>query len=90
MTVDPLAAVRVPPDVVARRLGAGGVLVDLKTNAIFELNDTGMRVWELLADGLVSRDVVRTLIAEFEIDEAAALEACSQLVARLRTEGLIA
>ena len=35
-------------DVVARRMGRTGVLVDLRSSRIFELNNTAARVWELL------------------------------------------
>ena len=38
-------------DAVSNRLGDGGVVVNLRTNRIFELNATGMRAWELIGDG---------------------------------------
>jgi len=36
------------PEVLARRLPGGAVLVHMRTNRIFELNETGARIWELL------------------------------------------
>ena len=42
---------RQSPDAVSNRLGEGGVVVNLRTNRIFELNATGMRAWELIGEG---------------------------------------
>ena len=44
--------------VVSSRLGDVGLLVHLKTNQIFELNTTGLRVWELIGEGLGFEEVV--------------------------------
>ena len=40
------------PHALARRMPGGTVLVNLESNRIFELNETGARVWELLGEGL--------------------------------------
>src|SRR5215510_5014894 len=50
------------PDVIAKRLDDAAVLVHLGTNRIFELNGTGMRVWELLGQGLGVDGIVRRLV----------------------------
>ena len=62
--------VRPNPEVVSSRMGDTGVLVHLQTNRIFELNATGVRVWELLAEGRGLDDVERVLQQEFEGDPA--------------------
>ncbi len=77
------------PDIVVRRVGDGGVLVDLRTNAIFELNDTGMRVWELIVEGLGLDAMAARLAEEFEVSAADGLTASRQLVDELRAEGLL-
>ena len=38
----------------------GGVLVNLRTNRIFELNATGMRAWELIGEGHTRGEIERT------------------------------
>ena len=40
------------PEVIAKRLDQTTVLVDISTSRIFELNETGTRIWELLGQGL--------------------------------------
>ncbi|HWB17273.1 MAG TPA: PqqD family protein [Vicinamibacterales bacterium] len=77
------------PDIVVRRVGDGGVLVDLRTNAIFELNDTGMRVWELIVEGLGLDEMAARLTEEFDVTAGDGLAACRELVDALRAEGLL-
>ena len=45
----PVTPLRPNPDVIARHLGDGAVLVHIPTNQVYELNHTGARVWELMA-----------------------------------------
>ncbi len=70
-------------------MGDSVMLVDLSTNRIFELNETGARIWELIAEGLSGDRVVERLVSEFSIDEAGAAGEYRQLVEQLRREGLI-
>jgi hypothetical protein len=80
---------RPSPDVVARRLERAGVLVHLPTNRIFELNETGIRVWELLAGGQDADRIVSRLVEEFDVDiERAAIEV-NDLLTRFRDEGFL-
>ena len=45
--------------VVSSRLGDAGVLVHLRTNQIFELNATGVRIWELIGEGSSVEEIER-------------------------------
>jgi hypothetical protein len=86
----PLSAVyRQSDQVVASRLGEGGVLVHLKTNRIFELNETGIRIWELLGQGMPVADIVAALQQEFEVDEPSAHAETRALLDALEGEGLV-
>jgi len=81
------SGLRPNPDVIARRLGDGAVLVHLPTNRVFELNDTGMRVWELAGEGLAQAELLDRLATEFALDDAARRDV-ADLIDRLRREGL--
>ncbi len=76
-------------DVVARRMGRTGVLVDLRTSRIFELNNTAARVWELLAAAKSSSEIVGNLAREFSVDESALGRELSRLMGQLDREGLL-
>jgi hypothetical protein len=86
-SIDKAAPLRPAADVIARRLGESAVLIRLNTNRIYELNDTGARIWELLSEGATRQQVVEALGAEF--DDARIPEAVDELIAMLRSEGLV-
>lgn len=74
---------------VSSRLGDTGVLVHLRTNQIFELNATGVRVWELIGQGQSLDSIERTLEAEFDVDSRRVHEEVATLIRALAAEGLI-
>jgi hypothetical protein len=76
------------PHVVARRLGDASVLVDLRTNRIFELNSTGARVWELADGSRTVDEIIEILTAEFETSGAAVRDDVMRLIDSLRQAGL--
>ncbi len=59
---------RVNPAVTSQRIGDDAVLIDLRTNEIYEMNRTGARMWQLLGEGLEVDDIGGRLEAEFEIE----------------------
>jgi hypothetical protein len=82
----PAAALRPSPDVVVRRLGDAGVLVHLPSNRIFELNDTGMRIWEGLVEGVSLSTILDRLRDEFAVGPAEAVADVDAFVRDLRHE----
>jgi len=81
---------QVMPDVVARQLPDGAVLVHLPSSRIFELNVTGARIWALIVDGLTGEAIVSRLVEEFDIDRQRAEEEVLPLLEELAREGLLA
>jgi len=77
------------PDVVSSRLGDAGVLVNLRTNRILELNVTGIRIWELIGDGQTVSAIGRLLQQEFDVAADELQREVSRLVADLLREGLV-
>lgn len=76
-------AIRPHADVVARRMGDAVVLVHLGTNRIYELNATGARIWELLAEGRSVEEMEEILTTEFEaggVDVGAEIDRLIDLV----------
>lgn len=56
------------PDVVWKEVGGDVVLVNLKTNRIYEMNRTGARLWTLLESGSSRSDAEAILAREFDVD----------------------
>jgi hypothetical protein len=75
--------------VIAKRLDQTTVLVDISSSHIFELNETGTRVWEMLGDGLDPDNIVQQLVREFEVTAHQAADEVNGLITRLRAAGLL-
>ncbi len=75
--------------VVSSRLGDAGVLVHLQTNRIFEVNATGLRIWELAGEGRTLGEIEDTLRAEFEVDHDRLRTDLLELVGELTREELL-
>ena len=76
-------------DVIAKRLDQTSVLVHIPTNRIFELNETGSRVWEMIGERLNADQIVQRLADEYHVEEGQAAGEVNELLTRLRNEGLI-
>lgn len=77
------------PDVVAQRVQGEVVLVHLRTNEIYTLNETGARAWELLAEGR-DRSAIRAGLAdEFAADEQQVEDELGKLLDELLAKELI-
>jgi hypothetical protein len=78
------------PDVVFKRIGERMVLIHLETNQIFELNNTGARIWEMLEAGTPEDDILERLSAEFEVAPEQLKRDLNDLLRELTSQGLIA
>lgn len=81
--------VEIAPGVVFREVGGEAVLLDLASERYFTLDATGTRMWALLAEHGETAEVVRRLLAEYEVDEAVLARDLDELVDRLAAEGLV-
>jgi hypothetical protein len=75
--------------VVAREMNGSAVLVHLDTNRIYELNETGARIWALLSEGLGRSELCARLSAEFGVSGPSTEREVDELLAELTREGLI-
>ena len=80
---------RVHPDVIARRVGDGAVLVHVTSGRVFELNSTGIRVWELLTDGRNRAAIIASIEDEFAADAATVAADVEALIDELTKRGLL-
>ena len=81
--------IRQSAQVVSSQLGDAGVLVHLRTNRIFEVNATGLRIWELAGQGRTLGEIEDTLCGEFDVDPARLRTELLDLVSDLSREGLL-
>jgi hypothetical protein len=76
-------------DVVGQWLGDEVVLVNLKTNRIFELNRTGGRFWDLLHEDGDRDQIEARLRDEFDVGEERLTAEVDALIASLAAEDLV-
>jgi hypothetical protein len=80
---------RASPDVVHRRIEDESVLVHLKTNKIYALNETGSRLWELLLEGRDSESIKHELQKEYDAEPEDIAREVDGLLASLAAEELV-
>lgn len=79
-----------PPDhVMSQRLGDGGIVINLETDRVFELNGSAALIWELICEYGDEERLIQGLESRFH-GSARVLEAeTSALIQGLLREGLL-
>lgn len=67
---------------------AGAAALDF--NGMITLNETGSFLWELLKNETTEEELLKAMLAEYEVDEATARAGIEKFVKRLSEEGLLA
>jgi hypothetical protein len=80
---------RANTNVVARPIGEGAVLVHLGSSRIFELNETGARIWAMLEQGVDRAGICTRLQHEFGAGPEEVESAFDELLNDLTREGLV-
>ncbi len=78
------------PDVVVTELeDKEAVLLHLGTRKYFTLNETGLRIWQLMSSGLAPVDIGARLQDEYDLSPEKARESVRNLIGELITEKLV-
>ncbi len=78
------------PEVVITELeDKDAVLLHLGTKTYFTLNDTGLRIWQMLSSGLTPGEVCKKLPEEFDVSPEKAKKSVLNLVGELINEKLV-
>jgi hypothetical protein len=76
-------------EVVSRKLGDRLVVVNLRSNRIYELNRTASRMWELLESGLGRTELEEALLKEFDVEPSVVSQEIDRTIEHFASEGLI-
>lgn len=85
----PDARVTVPPGVMFRDLDGEAVVLELESGRYFGLNETGTRMWLLLQEHGSLQEVLRVLLAEYEVAEERLREELLSFVHTLCSQRLL-
>ena len=77
------------PQVVFQEVEGELVLLDLDAERYYVLDDVGARCWNLLAEHGDMEQVVSSMLSEYDVDEATLRSDLGELLARLRSAGLV-
>ena len=77
------------PSLVCTEFDDGAILLDLHTKYYYNLNATGLSIWNLLSGLSTVSEIAEKLGEEYEVDKGRALESVKRLMAKLCDEGLV-
>jgi hypothetical protein len=81
--------VRPPDDVLMSELDREAVLLKLKSESYFGLDETGTRMWQLLLSSDSLQIAYDAMLAEFDVDPETLREHLTELVEQLLAHGLV-
>ena len=87
LTLD--ATVKIPESVLSTLLEQDAVLLDIRSNQYFALDEVGRRLWGLLSEGNSIRDIYQTLLDEYEVDAKQLEQDMLELLNNLMENGLV-
>ena len=77
------------PSVLSSHLGPESVLLDLKGQQYFRLNDTGQAIWRALEAGMTRPAIIAELMQTFDVDETNAGAEVDRFIKELAAAGLL-
>ena len=83
------AEIEISPHVISREVGGETVILDIDKGTRFGLDAVGVRIWQLIGEGLAPAAVCDRIFDEFEVSRETAEAHLARLAAELEEEGLV-
>jgi hypothetical protein len=80
---------KISSDAICQEIAGEAVILDLATSTYFGLDALGLRIWQLLSDGLSQLAVEKMLFEEYEISAEILSRDIEAFLARLESAGLV-
>jgi len=88
-SVQRINEIQLSSEVLFRELQGEAVLLDLRSQSYFGLDEVGTRIWQLLAEHGRREAALEALLLEFEVDRESLSRDIDEFLARLESAGLI-
>ena len=82
-------SIALAPDVLFQELEGETVLLNLRDESYYGLDDVGTRVWQLLGEHGDIERIVLTMLGEYDVEEATLRRDVAQLISALLDAGLV-
>ena len=89
MPLTPDQRLAVPPDVLINVFGGQSVILNLKSERYFGLDEVGTSMWKALTTSASISDAERALLAEFDVEPARLRQDLRALAEKLLENGLL-
>jgi hypothetical protein len=77
------------PAVVCTELDDGAILLNLNTKDYYNINETGLRIWQFLSEPSNLSEMAEKILEEYEVDKERAMESVRRIIAELYSESLV-
>jgi len=81
--------ISIQPEVLSQTIDREAVLLDLKNELYYGLNEVGARIWQLLQEDNSLEQIKEVLLEEYDVDEAQLQKDLEKLVSALKQADLI-
>jgi len=85
----PTKRIVVQPDVLVNVIDGESVLLNLKSECYFGLDEVGTRMWQVLTDSGTIQAAYETLLAEYEVEPDKLRQDLDELIEKLAAHGLV-
>ena len=76
-------------EILTQEVGGETVILDLKTESYFGLDETGTRIWQLLQEQKDIQSITETMLNEYDVEEDQLKKDIQNLLSKLNEAGLI-
>jgi hypothetical protein len=87
--VSSVCRIEISPDVLQQKVDSEVVLLDLRSECYFGLNEVGARIWELLVAEVSMGEIPDVITKEFQVEPRQVRDDLALLVGELLEAGLI-
>lgn len=87
--LNPNSRIKVSEDQVSSYVAGEAVILNLKTGTYHSLNPVGARIWQLIQEPQMMRDILNTIVTEYDVDLSVCERDLQELLSQLESAQLI-
>lgn len=76
-------------EILTQEVGGETVILDLKTESYFGLDETGTRIWQLLQEQKDIQSITETMLNEYDVEEKQLEKDIQNLLTQLNKAGIV-